>query len=301
MEISFEPNFSLVERWVSVFILCHKLAGLVKKRLSNPSGAFKPLRILHLSDNFIVINKDPDVLINSNDPEVKTSLHVSLCHEFPGLANPSLRHSFHFVHRLDYVTSGVIVVGLSKKASSAAAAAFENRLASKFYVALLRGHVSAELLEINLPIGELKSEMTGSHRMTVVNDQGTCVNPRPATTRLLVLERGIYGGYPATKVILKPITGRRHQLRVHCAHIGHTIVGDFTYSCRKDINPERTFLHALRLTLPNLVESLDIQTSDPFRSIKAWTLVEKFNDIGDSTFLRLQTSPAVNKSILKIS
>ncbi|KAF6212623.1 hypothetical protein GE061_013149 [Apolygus lucorum] len=267
MEISCEANFSMFERWIRAFILSHKLAVSIMKRIFKTSRLFKPLRVLHLSDNFIVINKDPDVLINSNDPEVTTSIHVSLCHEFPRLVNPSLRHSFHFVHRLDYVTSGVLVVGLSKKASSAAAAAFENRSASKYYVALLRGLVSVELLEINLPIGELKSEITGSHRMIVDNDEGTCVNPRPATTRLLVLERGIFEGYPTTKVILKPTTGRRHQLRVHCAHLGHTIVGDFTYSCRKDINPERTFLHALRLTLPNLVESLDIRTPDPFLSV----------------------------------
>ena len=69
---------------------------------------------------------------------------------------------------------------------------------------------------------------------------------RPAQSKLLVLERGIYESYPATKVLLRPLTGRRHQLRVHCHTIGHTIVGDYTYSRRHDITPPRMFLHALR-------------------------------------------------------
>lgn len=92
----------------------------------------------------------------------------------------------------------------------------------------------------------MESEIFGSHQMTVSGDPEKCVNPRTSVTRLLVLERGVFDGYPATKVILKPITGRRHQLRVHCAHLGHTIVGDFTYSRKRDVIPKRTFLHAFR-------------------------------------------------------
>jgi len=76
-----------------------------------------------------------------------------------------------------------------------------------------------------------------------------CINPRSAHTRLVVLERGIFMSYPATKVLLMLITGRRHQIRVHCSDIGHTIIGDFTYSNRKDTSPSRTFLHSFRCLL----------------------------------------------------
>lgn len=62
----------------------------------------------------------------------------------------------------------------------------------------------------------------------------------------MVLERGFRNGKPATKVLLCPSTGRRHQLRVHCSYIGHTVIGDYTYSERKDIEPYRTFLHSFR-------------------------------------------------------
>lgn len=96
------------------------------------------------------------------------------------------------------------------------------------------------------------------------SDQSYCRNPRSASTRLLVLQKGFFNGFPATKVMLKPITGRRHQLRVHCSALGHTIVGDFTYSNGKDNLPYRMFLHAHRLILPTSLETLDICAGDPF-------------------------------------
>lgn len=77
-------------------------------------------------------------------------------------------------------------------------------------------------------------------------ESASCTNPRNAHTQLVVLERGVYMSYPATKVLLLLITGRRHQIRVHCSNIGHTIVGDFTYSNRKDTCPSRTFLHSYK-------------------------------------------------------
>lgn len=91
-----------------------------------------------------------------------------------------------------------------------------------------------------------------------------CKNPRRAITKVMVLEKGYYNNKPVTKLLLKPITGRRHQLRLHLSEIGHCIVGDYTYSLRSDISPPRMFLHAFRLVLPNPIENLDILTIDPF-------------------------------------
>jgi len=91
-----------------------------------------------------------------------------------------------------------------------------------------------------------------------------CLKEREASTRLVVLQRGRYSGQPATKLLLYPTTGRRHQLRVHCHHLGHTIVGDYTYSSRHDLLPPRMFLHAARLVLDTRLEQLDICTGDPF-------------------------------------
>uniref|UniRef100_A0A8C7N4B9 RNA pseudouridine synthase domain containing 1 n=2 Tax=Oncorhynchus kisutch TaxID=8019 RepID=A0A8C7N4B9_ONCKI len=96
--------------------------------------------------------------------------------------------------------------------------------------------------------------------------QGTdgCENPKPCRSQLTVLEYGDYDGDPVTKVVLQPLTGRTHQLRVHCEAVGHPIVGDHTYSLGEDSAPYRMMLHAHLLHLP--LEPLPLQAAapDPF-------------------------------------
>ncbi|XP_076280913.1 RNA pseudouridylate synthase domain-containing protein 1 [Lasioglossum baleicum] len=223
------------------------------------------VNILHHSEHFLVVSKPYDMYINSNNPEKKNTLQSELKKILPNLANPSLLHEFHFVHRLDYVTSGVICIALNKKAARAASNAFETRTAKKFYLALLHGHINEPHLVIDKAIGIDIREKMGNHRMCV-NDNDHCEKPRKSCTILVVLERGFRNGKPATKVLLCPETGRRHQLRVHCSYIGHTVIGDYTYSERKDVEPYRTFLHSFRLILNNDVESLDVKSTDPFQA-----------------------------------
>ncbi|KAG1687914.1 RNA pseudouridylate synthase domain-containing protein 1 [Nymphon striatum] len=59
-------------------------------------------------------------------------------------------------------------------------------------------------------------------------------------------------------------TGRRHHLRVHCNYLGHTIVGDYTYSNSKDTLPHRMFLHAYKIVMPTTLEYVSVVTEDPF-------------------------------------
>uniref|UniRef100_A0A1B6L096 Pseudouridine synthase RsuA/RluA-like domain-containing protein n=1 Tax=Graphocephala atropunctata TaxID=36148 RepID=A0A1B6L096_9HEMI len=247
------------------------------------------LAVIYHSDNYLIVNKEYDVLINSDGPNIRT-LQYKLGRRFPNLVNPKLQHGFYFTHRLDYCTSGAICIALHKKACSAASSAFQKRTTRKYYLAFLRGHVSKEFIEIKNAIGEDAMEVEGSHRMCVGEDQ-SCLAPRSALTRLLVLQRGLYGDYPATKVLLRPITGRRHQLRVHCCHLGHTIVGDYTYSRRRDVSPHRTFLHAFRLVLPSPVEHVDVTTPDPFteESCDGWMPIETFNELNSDAFDKLNT------------
>lgn len=77
-------------------------------------------------------------------------------------------------------------------------------------------------------------------------DENFYKNPKQSRSVIVVLEKGIFKNYPATKILILPVTGRRHQIRAHCAHLGHTIVGDFTYSNKKDVEPPRMYLHSLR-------------------------------------------------------
>ncbi|KAL5282549.1 RPUSD1 family protein [Megaselia abdita] len=89
-----------------------------------------------------------------------------------------------------------------------------------------------------------------------------CENPRESRTFVYFCQNGYYKKtIPVTKAILMPITGRRHQLRVHCCDINQPILGDFTYGNDYDKTMNRMCLHAARINVP---DQLDLSTSDPF-------------------------------------
>lgn len=245
------------------------------------------LDILHRSNNFIIVNKDCDCLINSNDPEKMDTVAYKLGNTFPMLINPKLFHSFYFVHRLDYSCSGALCIALNKAACAAASRAFVNQKTIKYYLALVRGHMKEDLLDISVPIGKDEREHGSGtcNRMCIKGPH--CVEPKDSHTRALVLERGLYCGDPATKLLLRLYTGRRHQLRVHCSHIGHTIIGDYTYSNRTDLSPPRMYLHSFRLVIPNEVECLEVQTPDPFTEEQLdgkWVVGERVYDLNEETY-----------------
>ncbi|CAH1273626.1 RPUSD1 [Branchiostoma lanceolatum] len=223
---------------------------------------FSTVEVLYNSENFLVVNKPYDVVLNWDDPSRTDTLQHLLQERFPDLVDESLTHHFRFVHRLDYSTSGPVCVALNKKAAGYAGKAFCQKQVVKHYLALVRGHIREDHLSINKAIGE-----QGTPDAPVpmcVEDTPGCQHPRDAVTQLTVVEKGLYEGQPATKVHLCPVSGRRHQLRVHCQSIGHPIVGDYTYSCRQDTTPYRMMLHAQKLLIPLKEEVIDIETDDPF-------------------------------------
>jgi len=247
----------------------------------NLQTSLHKLKVLYKSDNYIIVNKDFDVIINCEDPE-RLSVCRQMAHKFPDLVVPTLQHSFYVVHRLDYSTSGALLFALNRRAAATASKVFEARRTRKFYLAVVHGRLGPDKLQIDLPIGDDARPEMEKLRMCTPN-QDYCVKPRPANTRCVVLARGTFNSKPATKVMLYPSTGRRHQLRVHMQEVGHTIVGDYTYSNRTDIYPYRMFLHAFRLVVPNSLESIDIQTEDPFNEdnpMNKWHVTETVFDIG---------------------
>ncbi|XP_045541474.1 RNA pseudouridylate synthase domain-containing protein 1-like [Papilio machaon] len=230
--------------------------------------------------------------INSDDENEKNTVVCHIAERDSHRSNSA--HPLHFVQRLDYSTSGVLCLALNKNAAATAGRLFEKRLTHKYYLAIVRGHLSFEICDIKYPVGSDRTSPDISHKMLALTETTTasCGSPRSAETRLLVLESGHYEDNPVTVVLLKPLTGRRHQLRVHCSAIGHTILGDYTYSDRQDISPHRMFLHATRLVLPLPKETLDIQTVEPFfsdsRFTSKWTpLAKKYNYCEKQDFIKV--------------
>ena len=140
------------------------------------------------------------------------------------------------VHRLDRGTSGVIIAAKTKAAQDWLQKQFAKRNAKKTYLAVVHGTPKPAEAIINAPIARNPAKP----QLFRVDKTG-----KNAITQYKVLKtKGKY-----SQVVLKPLTGRTHQLRVHLSYIGHPIVGDSFYG--KDSG--QTILHAksLELTLPN--------------------------------------------------
>ncbi|XP_030068515.1 RNA pseudouridylate synthase domain-containing protein 1 [Microcaecilia unicolor] len=236
-------------------ITFHRYAAMEPSSLEN-------LSILYQSSDFIIVNKHWDIRIDSKMWYEKLTVQSQLKHKFPELADPDTYYGFRFCHQLDFSTSGALCVALNKAAAGRAYKCFAQRLVTKAYLALVRGSVREDRLTINYAIGKDTREGL-THMMCTEGTEG-CDNAKPCQTELIVLQHGLYGGEPVTKVLLQPLTGRTHQLRVHCAAIGHPIVGDFTYSFKKDSGPYRMMLHAYALRIPVDRELIDVIAPDPF-------------------------------------
>jgi 23S rRNA pseudouridine1911/1915/1917 synthase len=185
-----------------------------------------PLTVVHQDDAIVVIDKPAGMVV-----------HPSAGHAAGTLANAVLGLDpdgfVGLVHRLDRDTSGLLVVARSEAALRDLQEQWQRRGVEKVYLALVHGTPKEARATIEAPIGRDPRERL---RMAVTT------RGRAATTEYRVASR--YRG--ASLLECRIHTGRTHQIRVHLASIGHSIVGDALYG-----KPEpalgRQFLHAHRL------------------------------------------------------
>lgn len=226
----------------------------------------KPLEVLFKSKHFLIVNKPFDLLMYNYNKHTKSmpTLIELLKEQFPVLYDPRLVGGFHILHRLDSVTSGCVCFPLNYFSFRYAFDAFKRHQAEKYYLALVYGKVDPNLeipgvinsaetvneFKINIPIGENRHEF-GYSRCTVIDrfeNKLDCVLPENALTKVKILEYGKYNGKDCTKLLIQPITGRRHQIRVHLKYIGYPIVGDMCYGIG-DYDTYRTMLHSYKIQI----------------------------------------------------
>jgi 23S rRNA pseudouridine1911/1915/1917 synthase len=179
-----------------------------------------PLNIVYEDAWLIVVDKPPGQITHpAGDMQTRT-LCNALQHHFdqqtawPGLLRPGI------VHRLDRMTSGLIVVAKEHLAHRQLSIQFQRERICKSYLALVEGLLSDDQGTIDIPIGT--SPEAGSVLMSCHPDAG---DRRPSRTDYEVLARG-----PRHTVVrARPRTGRNHQIRLHLAAIGHPVAGDEFY------------------------------------------------------------------------
>ncbi|HID5225486.1 TPA: RluA family pseudouridine synthase [Enterobacter roggenkampii] len=212
------------------------------------------IQILWQDEHLLLIDKPSGLLsLSGKNPQNLDSVHYRLVQTFPGCT---------LVHRLDFGTSGLMVVARNKAINAALCQQFSQRNVEKVYSALLCGHVENDEGVINAPIAKDPALFPLMSICTITG--------KPARSRYQVVERFYQGtGVPLTRVELTPETGRTHQLRIHCQQLGHPILGCDLYGgldVRGAEDAPRLMLHASELNFIHPVsgEPVNARHAAPF-------------------------------------
>ncbi len=207
---------------------------LIERPISDFPPAERSFTLLHADRDTLIVDKPAGLLsVPGRGADKQDCLARRVIDVFP---------EARIVHRLDMATSGLMVFARGGEMQRWLCRQFAERRVGKRYLAVIHGRLLAAHGEIDLP---LSADWPNRPRQRVDTAHG-----KPALTRFRRLSYDPTGD--RSSVLLWPVTGRTHQLRVHLQAIGHPIVGDALYgSAENERNSERLLLHADALVLPN--------------------------------------------------
>lgn len=189
---------------------------------------------------FIVVDKPANMLsVPGRTPEKQDCLINRVQKRFP---------EARIVHRLDFCTSGILIIALNRESHRELSRQFQDRETEKSYIAEVYGKPDTDSGEINLP---LRGDWERRPLQIVDHIQG-----KPAQTFWEIIEEND----KSCRIELTPITGRSHQLRVHMQAINHPILGDDLYAHEPAFSmTERLHLHARELSITHPVKKRRIK------------------------------------------
>jgi RluA family pseudouridine synthase len=211
----------------------------VKPEGLNPSQGYNldNMKILHEDEHLLVLYKPAGLPVLPDGWEKDAPYLLKSLEERYG--------RIFIVHRLDKITSGVMVFARDAETHRALNIQFESHQAEKVYHAIVQGNPKWDEKIAKHP---LRANVGHKHR-TMVDDR----NGKPSETRFKVLKRfqarPEQGRGDSVLIEAKPMTGRTHQIRVHAYALGHPLLGDILYGAEETDVIARPALHAYSLTI----------------------------------------------------
>src|ERR1039458_2021396 len=217
------------------------------------------LAVVYEDADLLVVNKAAGMVVHIGAGVTSGTLVNALLHHINSLSSAGGEQRPGIVHRLDKMTSGLVVVAKNDAAHRRLSDQFKSREVHKTYVALVHGRMASDSGEITRPVGRDPRRRT---RMKVGG-----IAPREALTKYRVRRR--IGQF--TLVDAMPQTGRTHQIRVHLASLGHPVVGDNTYGAptklrfgkKEELTVRRGLVHASRRAFAHPITGAPLQFDAP--------------------------------------
>ena len=214
-----------------------------------------PLDVVYEDNDLIVVNKPQGMVVHPAPGHTDgTLVNVLLAFCGDSLSGIGGKIRPGVVHRLDKMTSGLIIAAKNDFSHLSLTKQLAERTILREYAAIVHGRIKTEKRTIDAPIGR---HLTDRKRQAV-HDK----NSRPAVTHIEVA--AVYDKF--THILCRLETGRTHQIRVHMAHIGHPVVGDIVYGRKKpEFGLLGQALHAQRLEFvhPTTGETIKLTTELP--------------------------------------
>jgi len=221
------------------------------------------MEIIYKDDHIIVVNKPAGIPVLPDGWDKDAPYLVKMLEKEHG--------KVFIVHRLDKITSGVMIFALDKESHRALNMQFENREVDKVYHAIVEGDPN---WNENVAKHPLRANVGNKHRTAVDDRKG-----KPSETRFRILKRY----QDAALVEAQPMTGRTHQIRVHAYALGHPLMGDVLYNGLETDIITRPALHAYSLTIthPETNERMTFKSEHPEDFASALERLGSGNDITD--------------------
>ena len=220
-----------------------------------------PLAIVYEDADLVVVDKPAGMVVHVGAGVKSGTLVNALLHHIRNLSSMGGDLRPGIVHRLDRMTSGLVIVAKNDFAHRQLSADFKARAVHKTYIVLVHGRVAEESGEIRRPVGR--------DPVRRVRMKAGGLGAREAATRYRVARR--FSRF--TLLEAEPLTGRTHQLRVHFSALGHPIVGDTLYGAPGRLHLgagecetlKRNFLHASALAFqhPRSHQTMRVQSALP--------------------------------------